>query len=255
MRIMTFNIRFENQEDVENRWEDRQALICETISRHEPSICGTQEAKWHQLLYLQENLPHYAFSAPHRVVDDTCQYPTLFYRKEQFTVAAGADRWLSKTPTVHRSKDWDSAFPRMMSHGVFTERTSGREFLALVTHLDHLSGEARRQQAHLIASFIDTQNAPIIVMGDFNDSPDSAVHEILTGSASALRDTWQLLERSEGKDSMTHHGFTGTPQKTRMDWILVSNHFCGTAANIIRDHRDGRYPSDHFPYCVDLEWA
>jgi endonuclease/exonuclease/phosphatase family metal-dependent hydrolase len=53
---------------------------------------------------------------------------------------------------------------------------------------------------------------------------------------------------------MTHHGFTGIPQKTRMDWVLVSKHFRVVDARIIRDNAEGRYPSDHFPYLVELEW-
>ena len=253
MRIMTFNIRFENQEDVDNLWEDRRKLICEVILRYEPDILGTQEGKWHQLLYLQENLPDFIFSAPNRVVDDTCQYPTIFYREKQFTVTEGGDRWLSKTPAVHRSKDWDSAFPRMMSHGLFHDRATGRDFLVVVTHLDHLGIEARTRQAHIIASFLEAQQVPIIVMGDFNDSPESTVHQILVGCDAGLQDTWQVLENAEGDESMTHHGFSGTPQKTRMDWILTSNHFRVNNVQITRDHQRGRYPSDHFPYVADVD--
>jgi endonuclease/exonuclease/phosphatase family metal-dependent hydrolase len=63
------------------------------------------------------------------------------------------------------------------------------------------------------------------------------------------------LGREEDEKSMTHHGFTGMPKKTRMDWILVSKHFRVIDAQIIRDNSEGSYPSDHYPYMVDLEWA
>ncbi|MBW2094627.1 MAG: endonuclease, partial [Deltaproteobacteria bacterium] len=65
-------------------------------------------------------------------------------------------------------------------------------------------------------------------------------------------DTWQVLGRKEDAQSFTHHGFTGIGQNGRIDWILVSPHFRIKDAAIIRDHFNGRYPSDHFPYLVDL---
>lgn len=253
MRMMTFNIRFENPEDVENRWEARREQVCEIIRRYAPSIIGTQEGTWNQLIYLLNNLPEYTFHAPDRVIDDTCQYPTIYYHRKKFEVTGGGDRWLSKTPSVHRSKDWDSAFPRMMSYGMFRDQETGRKLLVIVTHLDHQGTEARQEQARLIASFVTRHTVPAVVMGDFNDRPGSRTHQILTGSDVALYDTWQLLGKNEGEESMTHHGFSGFPQKTRMDWILVSSHFRVTGAQVIRDHWDGQYPSDHFPYLVDLE--
>lgn len=44
----------------------------------------------------------------------------------------------------------------------------------------------------------------------------------------------------------------GTLQKARIDWVLASPHFRVTDARIIRYRFEDRYPSDHFPYMVDL---
>ena len=44
----------------------------------------------------------------------------------------------------------------------------------------------------------------------------------------------------------------GTLQKARIDWVLVSPHLRVTDARIIMDRFEDRYPSDHFPYMVDL---
>jgi endonuclease/exonuclease/phosphatase family metal-dependent hydrolase len=53
---------------------------------------------------------------------------------------------------------------------------------------------------------------------------------------------------------MTHHDFHGNCCKFRMDWILVTPEFRVLDAFIVRDHMNGRYPSDHFPYTVNLDW-
>jgi len=250
---MTFNLRFENDRDGQNAWVYRRKLIVEVINRYRPAAIGTQEGRWTQLLYLRDHLPEYHLHAPRRVIDNTCQYPTLFIRKQDFHVGEGRDFWLSKTPDVHRSKDWDSAFPRMMSYASVRLTGSEKAFWFAVTHLDHRGATARYEQARIIASWIEKQKEPVILMGDFNDVPGSPVHELLVTPETGLLDTWQVLGREEGPQSFTHHGFTGVPRDSRIDWILASPHFKIMAANIIRDHFDGRYPSDHFPYLVDLE--
>jgi endonuclease/exonuclease/phosphatase family metal-dependent hydrolase len=64
-----------------------------------------------------------------------------------------------------------------------------------------------------------------------------------------------VLQLKEDFKSYTHHGFDGIPKKARLDWILVSKHFIVRDASVVRDHDGGRYPSDHFPYVVDLDWS
>ncbi len=154
MRLMTFNIRFENEQDGSNAWVHRRELVARIIERYSPDIVGTQEAKWPQLIYLRDRLPGYVFYAPGRVVDETCQYPTLFYRQREFEVEEAGEFWLSKTPLVHRSKSWDSGFPRMMSYLKLTGRGGGRSFWAAVTHLDHIGSEARFEQASILSRWV-----------------------------------------------------------------------------------------------------
>lgn len=252
MRIMTFNIRFENDRDGQNGWVHRKDLVIKVIERYKPDIIGTQEGKWNQLLFLRDNLSGYSLNAPDRTIDSTCQYPTLFVRDKKLRILHGEEFWLSKTPRIHRSKNWDSAFPRMINCAMVTIRESGEKIWAAVTHLDHKGAEARYEQAKIIAAWVAERKEPVILMGDFNDIPGSNVHQRLLKPETDLLDTWQVLGRKERQDGFTHHGFTGIPQKGRIDWILASSRFAVRDAVIIQDHFNGRYPSDHFPYMVDL---
>jgi endonuclease/exonuclease/phosphatase family metal-dependent hydrolase len=255
MRVMTFNLRFENEEDGMNAWIHRRNTVIRLIRKHRPMILGTQEGRWSQLAYLNDHLNDYDLFVPsNRVIDETCQYPSLFFLKRALTVLEGREFWLSRTPDVHRSKDWDSAFPRMMSCAKFRARKSGETvFWAAVTHLDHMGANARYEQARMIADWIQQHRTRVILMGDFNDSPDSSVHRVLTDTG--LQDTWKVLGMEEGNESFTHHGFEGIPAGTRMDWIMTSPPFRVKKAQIVRDRFDGRYPSDHFPYVADLHMA
>jgi endonuclease/exonuclease/phosphatase family metal-dependent hydrolase len=252
---MTFNLRFENDRDGLNGWSYRRKSVARLINKHAPSILGTQEGKYSQLSYLQENLPAYVIHTPDRLTDDVSQCPTLFIQNDEFEILEGKEEWLSTTPDVYLSKDWGSAFPRMMSYAKILHKKSGKHLWVAVTHLDHIGVEARYNQAKIIADWAKNRNEAVVLMGDFNDNPGSPVHGVLTAPETKLRDTWQTLERKENSGSFTNHGFDGIPQKTRMDWILISPHFHVTDAAIIRDNVAGRYPSDHFPYSVDLEWA
>ncbi|MGA7877712.1 MAG: endonuclease/exonuclease/phosphatase family protein, partial [Desulfoferrobacter sp.] len=168
MRIMTFNLRFENDRDGQNSWSNRKNLVIEVIQKYAPSILGTQEGTQRQLAYLHDCLSGYEMSAPERSFDETCQYPTLFYRKDKLRVISCGEFWLSKTPHIHRSKNWDSAFPRMMSYSLFEDLDFHKTFWAIVTHLDHIGMEARRQQAKIIAEWIERKSEPVVLMGDFN---------------------------------------------------------------------------------------
>jgi len=254
MRIMTFNLRFENDQDGANSWNYRRDLVVKLIEQYSPDILGTQEGRVSQLDYLEANLSDYDMHAPSRVLDDTCQYPTLFFRKKLFRIMEGEEFWLSKTPKIHRSKNWDSAFPRMVSTATVEPFANRAVFRVAVTHLDHMGPKARLKQAEIIARWVQKKAGPVILMGDFNDEPYSEAHKALANPETGLSDSWESMGHSEGKESFTHHAFTGTPWKSRIDWILTTVPPHIVEARMIHDQFDGRYPSDHFPYYVDLTW-
>ncbi len=254
MRVMTFNLRFENDQDGENAWVYRRDLVVELIKKYAPDILGTQEGRVSPLNYLNEALKQYEIHTPSRVLDDTCQYPTLFFKKERFRILRGKEFWLSKTPAVHRSKNWDSAFPRMASTAKVEALASGRIFWVAVTHLDHMGRKARLKQAEILGQWVQEKNTPVILMGDFNDAPPSDTHATLVNDQTGLSDVWEVLGQGEGKESFTHHGFTGVPIKSRIDWILTTTPPHPIHAELIHDRFSGRYASDHFPYYADLAW-
>ena len=252
LRVMTFNLRFENEVDGENIWANRCDLLVRTILQYRPHLVGTQEGKPSQLSFLQEHLSGYQISAESRHWDDHCQYPTLFYLEEFFRVIGGDEFWLSETPRIHLSKNWDSAFPRMISYAELEVRETRQRLWASVTHLDHISQHARIEAAKMICDWAVTRRAPTVIAGDFNDYPGSKVHRVLTLPQGPFIDTWEVLNRLEDESSYTQHGFTGVGVKGRIDWILATPEFRVLDATIGRDNEGGRYPSDHFPYWVDL---
>jgi hypothetical protein len=138
LRVMTFNLRFENDFDGDNHWLNRRDFLVKTIKKHRPHLLGTQEGKPLMLKFLSDSLAGYQLSADSRIWEDHCQYPTLYYLADYFALVEHSEFWLSEKPEVHMSKSWDSAFPRMISHSLLEMKDNGRQIWVSVTHLDHI---------------------------------------------------------------------------------------------------------------------
>jgi endonuclease/exonuclease/phosphatase family metal-dependent hydrolase len=255
MRVMTFNLRLATPVDGPNEWQYRKELVVETILNCRPDLLGTQEGTVPQLEYLAAELSGYRPLIGHRQVDPTCQYPTIFYRAGIFQVSESNEFWLSETPTVHLSKSWGSAFPRLLTYGLFREVNRDLPFYFLDTHLDNISPEARLRQGRMIGDFCQTRQQPVILAGDFNEPPEAPVYQELVGPGSPLRDSWRALHPPEDEVT-TVHAFNGQPRGSgnRIDWILATPPFAIRRAEIVTYNQGGRYPSDHFPYLAEVEY-
>ncbi len=253
MHLMTFNLRFATPTDGPNEWQFRKELVAEVILNHLPDLLGTQEGTVPQLLYLEEHLTGYLPLTAHRRVDPTCQYPTIFYRADRFYVQESSEFWLSETPQVHRSQSWGSAFPRMVTYGLFREKGWPTWFYFINTHLDHVSEAARREGARMIRDFFFPLNLPMILVGDFNEPPEDAVYRLFIRAGSPFQDTFRSVQPPV-PEAPTQHGFDGRPRGSRIDWILATPPFQVQRVAIVTDNRDGRYPSDHFPYEAEVDY-
>jgi endonuclease/exonuclease/phosphatase family metal-dependent hydrolase len=141
----------------------------------------------------------------------------------------------------------------MISYALLEVRKTGKQFWVCVTHLDHISERARIEGARMIRDWALERREPTVLLGDFNDYPAAEVHRTLNKPQGPFIDSWVVLDKPEDQQSYTHHGFTGIPAKGRIDWILATQEFRILDLAIVRDHEAGRYPSDHFPFWVDLE--
>lgn len=254
LKIMTFNIRFDNPQDGPNAWPFRKELVVKTILEESPDLLGTQECTIAQLQYLMENLKGYAACLPPRQRDDDprVQMPTIFFRKEGMNPWECGEFWLSETPRIYRSKSWESAFPRLFTYGKFLHVASGRRLWFADTHLDHVSAKARFMAAEMILAWVMRKRLPLVLVGDFNEEPSGAVHRILTAGKGQLQDVWTKGKRTEDSEPSTIHHFTGKGQGGRIDWILASDHFKVLESHLVQ--RAEGFPSDHFPCVATLEF-
>jgi endonuclease/exonuclease/phosphatase family metal-dependent hydrolase len=87
IRVMTYNIRFDNPHDGDNRWELRRERLSSLIRFHQPDLLGVQEALIDQIYFLNAFLPEYDWYGVGREDGaDKGEFSPVFYRKSRFTL-------------------------------------------------------------------------------------------------------------------------------------------------------------------------
>jgi len=148
LHVMTWNIRYDNPGDGENAWPHRKDWVAEIIRREKADIIGLQEVLKGQLDDLTQRLPEMVAYGVGR--DDgkmKGEYAPILYRRDRFELLDKSTFWLSKTPDVSGSKDWDAALTRIASWVKLKDKQTGKVFYFINTHFDHRGAEARLQSA------------------------------------------------------------------------------------------------------------
>lgn len=247
--IMSTNIRFANPHDGENDWVNRKEFLAELIHRETPALLGTQEGREPQLRELEELLPNHKLIDGHRDWITERMYPCIFIDEKRFDILKSGDIWLSETPDVPGSKSFNSAFPRLCTYAHLFDKELNQEITYANCHLDHMEEDTRIEQAKVLCHEIrkiKKADSPLILSGDFNTSPFGPVRKVFEGSLCDLQDPWFLLNKEEETSFHKFDGQDPDGSKTRIDWILHEPNFIHEDIYLVKDHRDGRYPSDHF---------
>lgn len=252
LRVMTFNVRLPLEQDGANQWKFRRDLAAHVIARAKPDIIGTQELHKVQGDDLLARLRGYAWFGIDRRGGHADEHMGIFYRHDRFRLVELGNFWLSDTPDVAGSISWGHPFPRMVTWGLFETKADGRRFYVLNTHFPYRAedGEARAKAARMIRDRIGAlpPDVPVILTGDFNTEPDSAVHALLIEK---LADAHDAAPVRTGPDA-TFHAYAGKGDR-RIDWIL-SRGFRAERVETIPDRRGILFPSDHYPVIADLAW-
>lgn len=254
-KVMSYNIKYENVNDTVNNWNDRKQAMVKLISNYAPSFVGMQEVLHHQLTYLDEQLPEHNYIGVGR--DNGKQkgeYSPIFYNSNDFTMLTSDTFWLSATPGAI-SVGWDASMERICTYGLFEHKTSKQKVFVFNTHFDHIGTVARAKSTELIAARIkeiNTDNNPVVLMGDFNLPPESEPIQYLQ----------QQFSDGQTSTKNSFYGPTGTfsgfnPDKildTRIDYIFTD--FLGVEAYMHIDDRmeNNKHISDHLPVMAKLNF-
>lgn len=255
MEIMTYNIKYANENDEENSWSKRKDFITNQLKFYEPDAFGVQEAVKEQMDYFKDHLDGYDYVGVGR--DDGKEggeYSAIFYKKSRLKVLKHDTFWLSETPEKP-SKGWDAAYPRICTYALFEDKETGKKFWHFNTHFDHIGDQARKESAKLIWKKIQELNSedlPAILSGDFNLEPDTESIQYLSEK---MDDSKAISEGVVFGPEGTFNGYEfDKPVTRRIDYIFLSHgDFRVLKFGVISSSKDLRYPSDHLPVMVKLE--
>ena len=251
IKIASINIRFENIADGEHNWPNRLPQLSLFINQLNLDLLGTQEGRKNQIYSLKNELNMQIIDS-HRDWIDIRMYPTIFYNQKNIEILNSGDIWLSNTPNIPGSSDFQSSFPRLATWATAHYKILKQQFLIINVHLDHVLSQTRIKQAEVLINEIkkiNKQNLKIILMGDFNESPDSELHQNLLTELDLI-DHW---EKSNQPEQTSHHGFSGKINEGhRIDWILTSSQLSCEKIYFENNKFNNLYLSDHFPLVATL---
>lgn len=248
----TFNIRYDNPADTPNDWNQRKERVCQFIQDKGLDIIGMQEVLHHQLNDLKAGLPGFATIGVGREDGKTAgEYAPLLYRTDRFDVLDSNTFWLSQYPDSVGFIGWDGACTRIATWAKFKEKATGKVFMAVNTHFDHIGTEARKNGALLIIEKIKeiVGDQPAVLTGDFNVNEASEAYQTLTTHAFVLKDAHKIADKTTGPN-YTFHDFGRLPpnERERIDFIFVTPQINVLKSEIAQEPKGTTgYLTDHNP--------
>lgn len=255
LNVATYNLRYDNPNDGKNVWPARRDAMRALVRYHDFDLWGTQEGLENQLKDLDALGDYARVGVGRDDGKDAGEHSAIFYRSARLALEDHGDFWLSATPDKP-SMGWDArCCKRIATWARLRDKPSGQLFVVLNAHFDHEGEIARRESAQLLVQRgrALAGSLPLIVMGDFNSTPDSTAFATVNA---ALRDAKSISLTPPYGPAATFNDFdVAKPARERIDYIFLSPQWQVLRYAVLTDSVEARYPSDHFPVVTRLRLA
>ena len=240
--VLSLNLRFGLANDGPNGWKHRKESVAKFFQQQDPDFIATQEANHFQVDFLARNLSKYEYVGQRTPAPDFWQDNVLFYKKTIICVH-NVRFFLSQTPYIP-SRSFGGRFPRQATMGLF--HINEKPLVCIATHLD-FDTPAQMGAVRVINGQLKSYEAdiPVILMGDFNSTPESPCYRWLTADNTDKEPGFQ--ETFKAPHPSTFHHFTGKPIAGYIDWILYRGPLKLKACKVLEESVDNVYLSDHYP--------
>lgn len=261
LRIMTWNIRYDNPDDGIHTWALRKEKLSAFIRSQGVDLLCIQEGLESQVAFLKESHPGFDVRGVGR--DDgkaKGEYSAIYFNKSRFGCLAAGTFWLAPTPLVP-SRGWDAALPRIVTWVRLHDSLTATDFTVFNTHFDHMGVVARDSSAALLRRKIAeiAGTSPFLLAGDFNSVDTDTPFRMLTSRNSTLPALYDALTRSispPGGPAFTFTGFNVKDPESgeRIDYVFVSDGVRVLSHSTHAARRTEGYLSDHLPVAVDVSF-
>lgn len=249
MKVVSFNIRCDFNQDGENNFCFRKPLILERIRREKAEILCFQEVLPHVAAWLKEALPEYYVIGCGRSETLEDEQTAIAYRRDRINLIEMETYWISETPYMPASRYPDQSIcPRVCTEALFEDFSTKQVFRVANTHLDHEGAGARerglRQVFEKLAQARLFPQAPVIITGDMNAEPDSREMAVIKEYPEYTNVTEHV--------GITYHGYRRAENPCCIDYIVTKGFICEKVEKW-EDEKEGVFLSDHYPVCAELK--
>lgn len=251
MKIVTFNIRCDYEQDGGNSFCFRKPLILKKIRDEQPDVICFQEVLPHVAAWLKEVLMDYTVVGCGRSKNLSDEQVSVAFRKDAMNLIYMDTFWLSPTPGIPGSRyEEQSICPRVCTEVLLEEMREEKIFRLFNIHLDHLGTEARKLGLSQILKKAEQtvlfSEAPVVLAGDFNAEQDS--------SEMKLMDEYPSYINAAAGIGVTYHGFEAEDDPESIDDIFYQSPLRCERIEKWEDQEQGIWLSDHYPICATFSW-
>lgn len=228
--------------------ENRTPLVVKTIKEQAPDSFGLQEADIDWIKRISSELPEYAWVGKGR--DDGAEggeFSPVFYLKDKYNLIDSGTFWLSETPDTP-SKGWDAMYKRVCTWAELEEKETGKRYVHMNAHMDHMGSKARENGAKLIAEKAAAFEIPVVLTGDFNTEEGTDAYSTIVSAG--FMDTKYVAKETMSVGTYHNFGMKNVEKKSAspIDFIFVSYAKASVESyKVLVGKVDGAYSSDHYP--------
>jgi endonuclease/exonuclease/phosphatase family metal-dependent hydrolase len=248
MKIMTFNLRYDNETDKAHSWSHRQHSLLAMIQKSEADVISTQETTDTIHAFLHAHCPDYVLVGDGRESTRLGERCSVMIKKDKFRVLKTQTVWLNGNFDLAGDQDEEEGFARICTMVLIQDKATLRKIRIFNCHLAYQSVGAIKRNGENLLKYINRfehTKIPFVLTGDFNSPIDHPLHGALLGK---FHEAYRTLNRPRINTFQAY----GDPQGIdAIDFIYTSTL---KFTDVITDTTtfNGLYPSDHYPVIAEL---
>ena len=256
--ILNVNIRYLNNTDGNNIWYNRKERMIEIIFKSKADIIFFQEMTRKQYDDISNSIDCiFNCIGIYRDKSESSEKISIAYNKNKFTLFDWGQFWLSSTPNIPGSNDFNNFFPRICTWCFLQKIDFNYNYLFFNVHLDHVNMNAHLPSVRVLLNevkkiiFKYNNNVIIFLGGCFYCDENDVIIQLIKDAG------FNLINNDN-----TYHEFTGIAFK-RWDYMFYIDSQNKVSLNNVKifseesviNKNKGIYVSDHFPLYSEFQIA
>ncbi len=237
------------------KYDERIKSLRRVIDKHQPDLMSLQEIRTlSQVERLTKNYPRYKIIATDSLLVSYAD-PAIVYDSEKLKLLETKNYWLGPNNGKF-SFGWSTALPRQILIAKF--KSKNKEFYFISSHFDNLRKNLKGASEVLIDIFHQFK-LPTLFAGDTNIPMDMRLYTSLTSEvtdAFDLKENFNVMGEYKSDKDICYLKKGKVFPTCRVEHFLLSKAHDWKVKSFTIDankYYEGKFPSDHRPYILDVE--